>query len=69
MEFNLRSGRKVEIIFWRAKNGEVRAFPENDLKLVEKEGTDQARKFLVNLLKGFRSREREISKQICFESL
>ena len=60
MEFHLRSGKKVEMIFWRAKNGKVRVFPENDLELVKRGGTAQARTFLVNLLNGFRSWESEI---------
>lgn len=55
MEFHLRNGKKVEIIFWREKNGKVKAFPENDLELVRREGTSQTRKFLISLLKGFRS--------------
>ena len=68
MEFHLRSGQKVEIIFWRAENGKVKAFPENDLKLVKREGTAQTRAFLVNLLKGFRYWGKQIPKQRFYES-
>jgi len=41
MEFRLRSGKKV--FFLRAKNGKVKAFPENDVNY-KKRGTGQARK-------------------------
>ena len=67
MEFCLRNGKKVEIIFWRAKNGKIKAFPENDLKLVKIEGTAQARTYLATLIKGF-SYSEEIPKQHYYES-
>ena len=67
MEFCLRNGKKVEIIFWLAKNGKIKAFPENDLKLVKIEGTTQAKTYLATLLRGFRSWQR-IPKQHYYES-
>jgi hypothetical protein len=48
--FELVGGHYTEVLFYTGKDGKTQAFPKYNAELVEKEGTEDAKKLLHKIL-------------------